>query len=123
MKKNTLNPYYNESFSFEIPQDQMEVRFTRLNTRVLHFHAPSNFKRDIHFFSQKIQAVVTVLDYDKIGKNDAIGKIWVGSKAQGTELRHWSDMQANPRRPIAQWHPLKPEEEVDATLAALTAKK
>ncbi|KTF84764.1 hypothetical protein cypCar_00035893 [Cyprinus carpio] len=95
VKKNTLNPYYNESFSFEIPQDQM----------------------------QKIQAVITVLDYDKIGKNDAIGKIWVGSKAQGTELRHWSDMLANPRRPIAQWHPLKPEEEVDATLAALTAKK
>ncbi|XP_026099286.1 synaptotagmin-2-like isoform X2 [Carassius auratus] len=95
VKKNTLNPYYNESFSFEIPQDQM----------------------------QKIQAVITVLDYDKIGKNDAIGKIWVGSRAQGTELRHWSDMLANPRRPIAQWHPLKPEEEVDATLAALTAKK
>ncbi|KAJ8360428.1 hypothetical protein SKAU_G00169530 [Synaphobranchus kaupii] len=95
VKKNTLNPYYNESFSFEIPLEQM----------------------------QKIQAVVTVLDYDKIGKNDAIGKIFVGSKATGTELRHWSDMLANPRRPIAQWHPLKPEEEVDATLAALAGKK
>ncbi|KAJ8395362.1 hypothetical protein AAFF_G00033470 [Aldrovandia affinis] len=95
VKKNTLNPYYNESFSFEIPLEQM----------------------------QKIQAVVTVLDYDKIGKNDAIGKIFVGSKATGTELRHWSDMLANPRRPIAQWHPLKPEEEVDASLAALAGKK
>ncbi|XP_036387009.1 synaptotagmin-2-like isoform X1 [Megalops cyprinoides] len=95
VKKNTLNPYYNESFSFEIPLEQM----------------------------QKIQAVITVLDYDKIGKNDAIGKIFVGSKATGTELRHWSDMLANPRRPIAQWHPLKPEEEVDATLAALAGKK
>ncbi|XP_035237704.1 synaptotagmin-2-like isoform X2 [Anguilla rostrata] len=95
VKKNTLNPYYNESFSFEIPLEQM----------------------------QKIQAVVTVLDYDKIGKNDAIGKIFVGSKASGTELRHWSDMLANPRRPIAQWHPLKPEEEVDAILAALAGKK
>ncbi|XP_049318763.1 synaptotagmin-2 isoform X2 [Astyanax mexicanus] len=95
VKKNTLNPYYNESFSFEIPQDQM----------------------------QKIQAVITVLDYDKIGKNDAIGKIWVGNKSQGTALRHWSDMVSNPRRPIAQWHPLRPEEEVDAELAGLTAKK
>ncbi|KAG7472127.1 hypothetical protein MATL_G00105270 [Megalops atlanticus] len=95
VKKNTLNPYYNESFSFEIPLEQM----------------------------QKIQAVITVLDYDKIGKNDAIGKIFVGSKATGTELRHWSDMLANPRRPIAQWHPLKPEEEVDAILAALAGKK
>lgn len=26
VKKNTLNPYYNESFSFEIPQDQMPVK-------------------------------------------------------------------------------------------------
>lgn len=95
VKKNTLNPYYNESFSFEIPLEQM----------------------------QKIQAVITVLDYDKIGKNDAIGKIWVGSKSTGAGLKHWSDMLANPRRPIAQWHPLQPEEEVDQALAGLTAKK
>ncbi|KAL6458412.1 hypothetical protein MHYP_G00336420 [Metynnis hypsauchen] len=94
VKKNTLNPYYNESFSFEIPLEQM----------------------------QKILVVVTVFDYDKIGKNDAIGKIFIGSKASGTELKHWSDMLANPRRPIAQWHTLKEEEEIDATLAGLHAK-
>ncbi|MBN3294118.1 SYT1 protein, partial [Polypterus senegalus] len=89
IKKNTLNPYYNESFSFEVPFEQI----------------------------QKVQVVVTVLDYDKIGKNDAIGKVFVGYNSTGTELRHWSDMLANPRRPIAQWHVLKPEEEVDAMLA------
>ncbi|XP_018621044.1 synaptotagmin-1-like isoform X2 [Scleropages formosus] len=89
IKKNTLNPYYNESFSFEVPFEQI----------------------------QKTQVVVTVLDYDKIGKNDAIGKVFVGLNSTGTELRHWSDMLANPRRPIAQWHVLKPEEEVDALLS------
>ncbi|TWW76373.1 Synaptotagmin-1 Synaptotagmin I [Takifugu flavidus] len=48
--KNSLNPYYNESFSFEVPCEQIE----------------------------KVQIAVTVLDYDKIGKNDAIGKwCWV----------------------------------------------
>lgn len=26
VKKNTLNPYYNESFSFEIPLEQMQVK-------------------------------------------------------------------------------------------------
>uniref|UniRef100_A0A671KDU1 Synaptotagmin-1-like n=1 Tax=Sinocyclocheilus anshuiensis TaxID=1608454 RepID=A0A671KDU1_9TELE len=87
-KKNTLNPYYNESFSFEVPSEQI----------------------------QKVQVVVTVLDYDKIGKNDAIGKVFIGLNSTGTEQRHWSDMLANPRRPIAQWHALKPEEDVDAEL-------
>ncbi|CDQ65371.1 unnamed protein product [Oncorhynchus mykiss] len=95
VKKNTLNPYYNESFSFEIPMDMM----------------------------QKILVVVTVFDYDKIGKNDAIGKIFVGSKATGPGLKHWSDMLSNPRRPIAQWHPLQQEEDIDAALAGLNAKK
>uniref|UniRef100_A0A1A7W948 Synaptotagmin n=1 Tax=Iconisemion striatum TaxID=60296 RepID=A0A1A7W948_9TELE len=95
VKKNTLNPYYNESFSFEIPLEQM----------------------------QKILVVVTVFDYDKIGKNDAIGKIFVGSKATGLGLKHWSDMLSNPRRPIAQWHALQPEEDIDGQLAALAAKK
>ncbi|OCT87443.1 synaptotagmin-1 isoform X1 [Xenopus laevis] len=89
IKKNTLNPYYNESFSFEVPFEQI----------------------------QKVQVVVTVLDYDKIGKNDAIGKVFVGYNSTGAELRHWSDMLANPRRPIAQWHTLQLEEEVDAMLA------
>uniref|UniRef100_A0A8C5MBV3 Synaptotagmin n=1 Tax=Leptobrachium leishanense TaxID=445787 RepID=A0A8C5MBV3_9ANUR len=88
IKKNTLNPYYNESFSFEVPFEQI----------------------------QKVQIVVTVLDYDKIGKNDAIGKVFVGYNSTGAELRHWSDMLANPRRPIAQWHTLAPEEEVDVML-------
>ncbi|XP_056461517.1 synaptotagmin-2 [Gadus chalcogrammus] len=95
VKKNTLNPYYNESFSFEIPMEQM----------------------------QKILVAVTVFDYDKIGKNDAIGKIFVGSKATGLGLKHWSDMLANPRRPIAQWHPLQQEEDIDGQLASLAAKK
>ena len=60
---------------------------------------------------------MTVLDYDKIGKNDAIGKVFLGSASTGTELRHWSDMLDNPRRPIAQWHVLKSEEEVNAELS------
>ncbi|XP_051952799.1 synaptotagmin-1b [Xyrauchen texanus] len=89
IKKNTLNPYYNESFSFEVPYEQI----------------------------QKVQVVVAVLDYDKIGKNDAIGKVFIGQHSSGSEQRHWSDMLANPRRPIAQWHALKPEEDVDAELS------
>ncbi|KAG7334577.1 hypothetical protein KOW79_001173 [Hemibagrus wyckioides] len=90
VKQNTLNPYFNESFSFEIPFAQI----------------------------QKVQVLITVYDYDKLGSNDAIGKCWIGYGASGVGLRQWSDMLANPRRPIAQWHTLLPEEEVDAALKA-----
>ncbi|XP_069381092.1 synaptotagmin Va isoform X1 [Paralichthys olivaceus] len=90
VKQNTLNPYFNESFSFEIPFSQI----------------------------QKLQVVITVYDYDKLGSNDPIGKCWIGYGASGVGLRHWSDMLANPRRPVAQWHTLQPEEEVDAALKA-----
>ncbi|KAM9457097.1 LOW QUALITY PROTEIN: synaptotagmin Va [Clarias gariepinus] len=90
VKQNTLNPYFNESFSFEIPFAQI----------------------------QKVQILITVYDYDKLGSNDAIGKCWIGYGASGVGLRQWSEMLANPRRPIAQWHTLQPEEEVDAALKA-----
>ncbi|XP_051542815.1 synaptotagmin Vb isoform X1 [Myxocyprinus asiaticus] len=90
VKKNTLNPYFNESFSFEVPFEQI----------------------------QKVQLLFTVYDYDKLGSNDPIGKTFIGYGATGVGLRHWSDMLANPRRPVAQWHTLQPEEEVDAALKA-----
>uniref|UniRef100_A0AC35U6D9 Synaptotagmin n=1 Tax=Rhabditophanes sp. KR3021 TaxID=114890 RepID=A0AC35U6D9_9BILA len=78
IKKCTLNPYYNESFSFEVPFEQI----------------------------QKVSLLITVMDYDKLGSNDAIGKCILGCGATGAELRHWMDMLASPRRPIAQWHTL-----------------
>ncbi|XP_054160441.1 synaptotagmin 1-like isoform X2 [Oppia nitens] len=83
IKKCTLNPYYNESFTFEIPFEQI----------------------------QKIQLLVTVVDYDRIGTSEPIGKVILGCNASGTELRHWMDMLASPRRPIAQWHSLKDPED------------
>ncbi|XP_066601438.1 synaptotagmin 1-like isoform X1 [Prorops nasuta] len=85
IKKCTLNPYYNESFTFEVPFEQI----------------------------QKVQLVVTVVDYDRIGTSEPIGKVLLGCNASGTELRHWSDMLASPRRPIAQWHTLKDPEDGD----------
>ncbi|TNN08756.1 Synaptotagmin-1 [Schistosoma japonicum] len=79
IKKYTLNPYYNESFAFDVPFDQI----------------------------QKVNLIVTVVDYDRIGTSEPIGRIVLGCNATGAALRHWSDMLANPRRPIAQWHTLQ----------------
>lgn len=79
IKKCTLNPYYNESFTFEVPFEQI----------------------------QKVTLIITVVDYDRIGTSEPIGRAVLGCNSTGTELRHWSDMLANPRRPIAQWHTLQ----------------
>lgn len=80
IKKFTLNPYYNESFTFEVPFEHI----------------------------QKVSLVITVIDYDRVGSSDPIGKVVLGCSApSGSELRHWMDMLASPRRPIAQWHTLK----------------
>ena len=65
---------------------------------------------------QKVNLQVTVVDYDRIGTSEPIGRCVLGMNASGTELRHWSDMLASPRRPIAQWHTLKDPEEADAIL-------
>ncbi|KIH66700.1 hypothetical protein ANCDUO_02971 [Ancylostoma duodenale] len=68
------------------------------------------------------------MDYDKLGSNDAIGRCLLGCNATGADAdsnssffsgfsgndslsRHWMDMLASPRRPIAQWHTLGPVEE------------
>uniref|UniRef100_A0A6G1SJP6 Synaptotagmin 1 n=1 Tax=Aceria tosichella TaxID=561515 RepID=A0A6G1SJP6_9ACAR len=81
IKKCTLNPHYNESFSFEVPFEQ----------------------------AQEVQLVITVVDYDRIGTSEPIGMITLGCEQSSgeTEVRHWMDMLASPRRPIAQWHSLK----------------
>ncbi|RNA27901.1 synaptotagmin 1 isoform X1 [Brachionus plicatilis] len=84
IKSNTLNPYFNESFTF-----------IKLNT----------------YDIRKVTLLVTVVDYDRIGTSDPIGKVVLGCSAQGSELRHWSDMLASPRRPIAMWHTLKDPED------------
>ena len=56
---------------------------------------------------QKVTLIITVVDYDRIGTSEPIGRCMLGCNSTGTELRHWSDMLANPRRPIAQWHTLQ----------------
>ncbi|XP_046844678.1 synaptotagmin 1-like isoform X2 [Xenia sp. Carnegie-2017] len=79
VKKHTLNPYYNETFTFNVPFEKIE--FTSL--------------------------MVVVLDYDRLSKSEVIGRTIIGALAPGgPELQHWQDMLASPRKPVAQWHAL-----------------
>nr|XP_041572463.1 synaptotagmin-8 [Taeniopygia guttata] len=80
VKKNTLSPYFNEVFVFEMPFSQI----------------------------QNVDMVISVWDHDKVTKNEPTGKLFLGCRATGSQLRHWSDTLSNPRRPLAQWHILQP---------------
>ncbi|KAL1232164.1 Synaptotagmin-1 [Trichinella pseudospiralis] len=83
IKMKTLNPYYNESFGFEVSPEKL----------------------------QRVHLVITVMDYDRVGSNDAIGRVHIGPNSSGLGLRHWMDMINSPRRSTAQWHVLEPLKE------------
>lgn len=82
VKKRTLNPVFNESFVFDLP-----AAATSLDNISLEF---------------------LVLDWDRVTKNEVIGRLELGgAKSTGTAQHHWSEVISSPRRQIAEWHKLK----------------
>ncbi|XP_071791239.1 synaptotagmin-7-like isoform X3 [Asterias amurensis] len=79
VKYNTLNPVYNVSFLFHVSLAKI---------------------RDTSF-------IISVIDHDRLSKNDTIGGIILGPKASPSEANHWNEMMNKPRVPVAQWHVLK----------------
>uniref|UniRef100_A0A8C9RCR7 Synaptotagmin 3 n=1 Tax=Scleropages formosus TaxID=113540 RepID=A0A8C9RCR7_SCLFO len=78
IKKNTLNPSYNEALVFDIPHENID----------------------------SVSLIIAVMDYDCIGHNEVIGMCRVGGDAEGPGREHWAAMLANPRKPIEHWHQL-----------------
>ena len=56
---------------------------------------------------RSVNLELTVLDYDRIGGSDPIGKVVLGYKRKKLEKKHWVEMVENPRRPIIHWHVLQ----------------
>nr|XP_033783979.1 synaptotagmin-7 isoform X8 [Geotrypetes seraphini] len=77
--KRCLNPIFNESFIFDIPTEKL----------------------------RETTIIITVMDKDKLSRNDVIGKIYLSWKSGPGEVKHWKDMIAHPRQAVAQWHQLK----------------
>jgi len=82
VKKRTLNPVFNESFVFDLPRTDNGLA--------------------------DIQLEFALLDWDRVTKNEVIGRLSLGGpKCEGSALHHWKEIQASPRRQIAEWHKLK----------------
>ncbi len=56
---------------------------------------------------RKVNLELTVLDYDRIGGSDPIGKVLLGYNRKKLEKKHWVEMVENPRRPVIHWHVLQ----------------
>uniref|UniRef100_A0A8D0CH32 Synaptotagmin-7 n=1 Tax=Scleropages formosus TaxID=113540 RepID=A0A8D0CH32_SCLFO len=77
--KRCLNPVFNESFPFDVPAHVL----------------------------RETTIIITVMDKDRLSRNDVIGKIYLSWKSGPAEVKHWKDMIAHPRSAVAQWHSLK----------------
>ncbi|XP_028307180.1 synaptotagmin-10 isoform X1 [Gouania willdenowi] len=78
IKKNTLNPVYNEAIVFDIPPENVE----------------------------QVSLSIMVMDYDRVGHNEVIGVCRTGPDAEGLGRDHWNEILAYPRKPITHWHSL-----------------
>merc|ERR1719228_2510866 len=65
VKKRTLNPVFNESFLFDVPYNEG---------------------------LQNISLELLVLDWDRMTKNEVVGRLEVGSQCGHTEASHWTEV-------------------------------
>ncbi|KAM8743154.1 rabphilin-3A [Acanthopagrus schlegelii] len=78
IKKKTLNPEYNEEFSYEIKHGELA----------------------------KKTLDISVWDYDMGKSNDFIGGCQLGIQAKGESLKHWYECLKNKDKKIERWHVL-----------------
>ncbi|VEL10085.1 unnamed protein product [Protopolystoma xenopodis] len=82
IKKRTLNPVYNEAFTFDLP---------------------------VNIDISEIGVEFSILEWDRMTKNETLGRVVLGTKEivlQTGDERHWLEVIRNPRKQIAEWHRL-----------------
>lgn len=84
--RGTIDPFYNESFSFKVPQEELE----------------------------NASLVFTVFGHNMKSSNDFIGRIVIGQYSSGpSESNHWRRMLSAHRTAVEQWHSLRSRAECD----------
>ncbi|KRY48756.1 Synaptotagmin-11 [Trichinella britovi] len=83
VKKKTIAPVYNQSFSFDLPD-------------------VSDFNID------NISIEFLVMDWDRIAKNEVMGRCEIGLRAATHDGRsHWEEISGSPGKQFAKWHHLQ----------------
>ncbi|NXR63421.1 SYT17 protein, partial [Rhadina sibilatrix] len=84
--RGTIDPFYNESFSFKVPQEELE----------------------------NASLVFTVYGHNVKSSNDFIGRIVLGQYSTGApESHHWRRMLSAHRTAVEQWHSLRSRQDCD----------
>ncbi|NXY10777.1 SYT17 protein, partial [Pteruthius melanotis] len=84
--RGTIDPFYNESFSFKVPQEELE----------------------------NASLVFTVYGHNVKSSNDFIGRIVIGQYSTGApESNHWRRMLSAHRTAVEQWHSLRSRQDCD----------
>ena len=79
IKKNTLNPCFNNTFEFELPKDENVFKNVKLN--------------------------FTVMDWNRLTYDYAIGQIEFGEEnGESTAIQHWNEIIATPNNEVEIWH-------------------
>ena len=81
VKRNTLNPTFNDTFDFDLPYEENNLK---------------NIKLDC-----------VLLDRDRTSKNTVVGHLaFGGEKCKGTAFKHWNEIITFPSREVEEWHKL-----------------
>lgn len=80
MQKKTLNPVYNEAFTFKVTSEALP----------------------------KVTFKVLVVNKHSHGAEQTVGHVLLGQQVIGSGFSHWNHMLASLRKPIAMWHPIIP---------------
>ena len=80
MQKKTVNPVYNEAFTFKVTSETL----------------------------QKVTFKVLIVNKHSHGSDQIVGHVLLGQKETGSGFSHWNHMLASLRKPIAMWHPIVP---------------
>ncbi|XP_041362689.1 synaptotagmin-17-like [Gigantopelta aegis] len=93
-KKNTIDPVFNESVSFNVTSQQLDTT----------------------------SVVISVWDHNSKRKDEFVGRIVLGKYGTGPhEVTHWNRMLQSQRSPVAQWHSLRARQDCDQVSPASIA--